>query len=392
MQDYVIVRINEKLIPEFQINYSAKTSSAKSSVISSWSQIKPSPTQELILILSSILVFSKVVKIPSKNEEVIKQSIPYTLEEYLSNELEDNHFAYKKLRENVFNVCVVAKDIVQKIILQLKNNQLNCKKLYSETFTLPASKETLSILGINDCFITNDNNSGTVLSANLIDRYIETSQATKVHLYSDKPPSIANDKIEYKQVDTALYQAKLLLDNSGVNLFQGQYNKSKEEQNKIKPWEKALGLAAILLISWLIINLYQLWNINNRIEEIKDKQQSLLVKLIPNASQSEKNDPYSAIQSRLKYAQTNKTNNNSNGFIRSLLYVGQTLTEHPQVKVASIRQRDNKLEIKIQSPNVSILNQFQASLEKTALARHVKTGTRESTKEGISSVITMEKL
>ena len=75
-----------------------------------------------------------------------------------------------------------------------------------------------------------------------------------------------------------------------------------------------------------------------------------------------------------------------------MLFVGQTLNQHQSIKVVSFRQRNNKLEIKIEALNTSVLNQFQADLEKIALSHHVKTGTRESTKAGISSVITMEKL
>ncbi len=391
MLDYVIVRINEKLIPELQINYNVNNSSAQSIAISSWSQIKLESHQELILILPAILVFSKEVKIPSKNEEVINQSLPFTLEENLSTEISDNHFAYEQSGENLFNVCVVAKEVMKEINLQLENNLLNCKKLYSEIFSLPASSEILSILNVNDYFIVNNNNTGTRLSAGLINQYIELSEATKIHVYTDKPLSLTSGIIEYKKVDTKLFQVKLLLNNRVVNLFQGIYNNKIDKKNKIKSWKKSLAIVVFLLVSWMVINVFQLWDFNQKINEIKNKQHDLLVKLIPNASKSEINDPYSAFQSRMKYVETRKTNN-SNGFIESLLFIGQTLIKHSTIQVVSIRQRDNKIEIKIHAPNVNKLNEFQASLETIALARHVKTGTRESTKDGIISVVTMEKL
>jgi general secretion pathway protein L len=390
MLDYVIVRINEKLIPEFQINYNAQNYIAQSFGISSWSQIKLESHQQLILILPAVLVFSKEVKIPSKNDEVIKQSLPYTLEENLSTEIEDNHFAYNQSGENLFNVCVVAKEVMQEINLQLEKNQLDCKKLYSETFSLPASSEILSILSIDNYFVVNNNNSGTRLSIELINYYIKQLVTKKIHVYTDKPLSLDSGIIEYKQVDTTLFQAKILLNNRVVNLFQGSYDKKTDKQNKIMPWKKSLAIVAFLLVSWLVINIFQFLSVSQKIDKINNKQHDLLIKLIPTASQSEINDPYSAIQSRLKYVETNKSSS-SNGFTQSLLFVGQTLIKHPTIKIVSIRQRDNKLEIKIHAPNVNKLNQFQASLEAIALARHVKTGTRESIKDGISSVVTMEK-
>ncbi len=391
MSDYVIVRINEQLVPEFQINYNTKIASVQSSAVSSWSQIKLQTHQELILVLPALLVFSKEVKIPSKNDEVIKQSLPYAIEENLSTEIEENHFAYCKSGENLFYVCVVAKKVMQEINLQLEKSQLECKKLYSEIFSVPASPEILSILSVDDYFIINNNNQGTRLTQQLVNNYISLTDTKKIQFYADKPVNLTSVAIEYKQVDIHLFQAKVLLNNRVVNLFQGLYDKDTDKENQIKPWKKSLTLVAVLVMSWLVINLFQLWNINQRIEEIKYKQHELLIKLIPNASSSELNNPYSAIQSRLKYVQTNKSNNR-NGFIESLLYVGQTLSHHQTIKIVSIRQRDNKIEIKINAPNVSKLNQFQESLEKIALTRHIRTGTREAAKGSVSSVITMEKL
>ncbi len=391
MLDTVIVRINEQLIPEFQITYKAKNSNAQRIEISSWSQINIQPHQELILILSGVLVFSKKVKIPSKNEDVIKQSLPFTVEENLSTELETNHFAYSQVSENLFNICVVAKKVMQEINNSLEKNQLICKKMYSEIFCLPASPQILSVLSLNNYFVVNANNRGTTLSIGLINHYIERTKAKLIHVYTDKPLKLQNDNIEYKLVNTESFQAKVLLNNKLVNLFQGVFDKETNKRNHKKPWKKSITIAAILMLSWLAIALLQLWDINQRLNDIKNKQHELLVKIIPDASQSEVNDPYSAIQSRLKITQSNN-NSNNNGFIQSLIFVGQALKQYPGIKIVSVRQRENKMEIKTLAPDVSMLNQFQASLEQIALARHVKTGTRESTKEGISSVITMEKL
>ncbi len=391
MLDTVIVRINEQLIPEFLITYNAKNSSARRIEISSWSDIKNYSYQEFILILSGVLVFSKKVKIPSKNEDVIKQSLPFTVEENLSTEIEANHFAYNQAGENLFNVCVVEKKVMQEINDNLEKNQLVCKKMYSEIFCLPASPQVLSVLSLDNYFVVNKNNRGTTLGAGLINQYIARTNAKLVHVYTDKPLKLENENVEFKQVNTESFQAQVLLNNKLINLFQGVFDKEINKNYQIKPWRKSIAIAVVLLLSWLGISLGQLWSLNQNINDIKNKQHDLLIKIIPDASQSEKNDPYSAIQSRLKYTQANK-NSNNNGFIQSLIFVGQALKQFPKVKIVSIRQRENKMEIKTLAPDVSLLNQFQASLEQIALARHVKTGTRESTKEGISSVITMEKL
>jgi len=99
MSEYVIVRINEKLIPELQINYNANTKIATSREISVWSDINLKNSEELLLIVSASIVFTRQITIPSKNEEIIRQSIPYALEELLATDIDDNHFAYRQLSD-----------------------------------------------------------------------------------------------------------------------------------------------------------------------------------------------------------------------------------------------------------------------------------------------------
>ena len=94
MSEYVIVRINENLIPEFQIKYNTSDNTVNKSKVLSWAHIKLENTQQLILIVYANLVLTTKVRIPSKNEEVIRQSIPFALEEELATDVDDNHFAY----------------------------------------------------------------------------------------------------------------------------------------------------------------------------------------------------------------------------------------------------------------------------------------------------------
>jgi general secretion pathway protein L len=134
MTEYVIVRINDKLIPEFQIKYNASDITAIKSKVLSWEHIKLQNTQKLILIVSAHLVLTTQVTIPSKNEEVIRQSIPFALEEEIASDVDENHFSYTQLEDQMFLVSVINKKIIEKIQSRLLNNNLVCKEIYSEIF------------------------------------------------------------------------------------------------------------------------------------------------------------------------------------------------------------------------------------------------------------------
>lgn len=393
MSDYVIVRINEKLIPEFQINYSATSNIASKSKLLSWADVSVKKTEKLMVMIAGSLVLTTEIKIPSKNDEVIRQSIPFALEELLANEIADNHYAYKQISEQNFLVSIIQSNIVEEINQQLLEVGLKCKALYSEIFSTPHRLELTSIALIDGYAIIRDGIVGTTVSENLIKSYVKNSDCDKQLIYSNKEVGIEPlPNATIKTIDTTLLQAVTLTATDGVNLYQGKYSPSDEGKSQANPWKNIAILGMVLAASWVVINTYQLWTVSSEIDEIKNKQARLLLELIPNASKTERRDPYSAIRSRLKSTQNQQSNNNNASFIQSLAYIGQTLASHPSIQIQSLRQRGTKLEVSLKTQDTGKLNAFQSGLKKNVLAMSVKTGTREVSNDGVSSIITMESL
>ncbi|MCF6319708.1 MAG: type II secretion system protein GspL [Proteobacteria bacterium] len=391
MSDYVIVRINEKLIPEFQINYNANTKIANSRPVSVWSDIVLEHKEKLILIISASIVLTQKIKIPSKNEEIIRQSIPYALEELLANDIDDNHFAYRQMSEQNFLVSVIQTSAMEVIQKELKNNGLDCQQMVSEIFAVPYHLGKISIISLNNYHIIREEYTGTTVRTSMLKAYIASSRIDKQILYAQ--PELDTSEFpnaEIKKIDTTLLHAMTVTSQDSVNLLQAQFSQKDDKAQTKKPLRKMLILMVMLMVSWLAINIYSLWDISADINELKDRQEKLLLELIPNASETEKRDPYSAILSRLKISQNNKPTNGKGGFIQSLHYIGQTLLDHPTIQVQSLRQRNSKLEVSVRTTDMSKLNAFQSSLEKNVWAMRVKTGTREVSNNGVSSVITME--
>ncbi len=391
MSEYVIVRINEKLIPELQINYNSHTKLANSRAVSVWSDIVLKPKEKLILTISASIVLTRKVKIPSKNEEIIRQSIPYALEELLANDIDDNHFAYWQLSEQNFLVSVIQKSAMEVIQNELNSNGLDCQQAVSEIFTVPYHLGKISIISLNNYHIVREEYTGTTVRKSMLKAYIESSSLDKQILYVHPELDISEcPNAEIKKIDTTLLQAMTVISGDSVNLLQAEFSQKDDKAQAKNPLRKMLALTVVLLVSWLAINIYSLSDISAQINELKDRQEKLLLELIPNASNTEKRDPYSAIQSRLKISQNNEPINGKGGFIQSLHYIGQTLLDHPTIQVQSLRQRNSKLEVSVRTNDMSKLNAFQSSLEKNVLAMRIKTGTREVSNNSVSSVITME--
>ncbi|VAW34670.1 hypothetical protein MNBD_GAMMA01-955 [hydrothermal vent metagenome] len=393
MSNYVIVRLNDKLTPEFQINYNTTTKIAQKSKISSWAEIKSQKGETLILLLAANIVLTTQVKIPSKNEEVIRQSIPFAIEEELATDVSENHFAYMQLSEQNFLVSVVNKNIMEQIHQQLVATGLKCSSLYPEIFSCPSQINTTSLYVTDNYVVIRDNNNGTTINQDMLATYLKLSTSSNHIVYASEQLKFAEDSnITLKKTNLTVLQAQTICSENAVNLFQGQYVQSQDRKKSVNPWMRLTLLILVLVTSWLIMNVSQLWQLTTEIDSIKQDQRTLLLQLVPDASLTEKNDPYSAILSRLKLSQNTHKGNSAQGFIVALTYVGQTLVQHPAIEIQSLRQRNTKLEINLQAQNVSQLNQFQSSLEDNIYSMRVKTGTRNTNKDGVSSIITLEQL
>ncbi len=389
----MIVRVNDKLIPEFLIKFNSSQLIAQKSDISSWAEVKQDINEKLIVIISANLVLSKQVTIPSKNDEVIRQSIPFAIEEELASDIELNHFAYNKDSNNNIMVSVVNRQIIADITLEITEHDLTCHALYSEVFSCPRQVDMVSLCVFEKYIIVRDDTGGTAILPQLLNNYLKLSQNKQKVIFSQKEIKIkSSDNVITKVTDMALLQSQTVTASNAVNLLQGEYAQNHDNTKKVNTSKRLALLVFLLISSWIFINSFELWQLSSSINNLKESQKSLLIKLVPNAGESEVNDPYSAMLSRLKLNENSQSNDSKKGFIQALIYVGQTLQQHPVVEIISLRQRNSKLEVKLQASDVTSLNQFQQSLEKTAYSMQVKTGTRDSTNDGFSSIITMEQL
>lgn len=393
MSNFVIVRINDKLIPEFLIKYNSTEKIAQKSNISSWADVNQESKEKLIVLLSANLVFSSQVNIPSKNDEIIRQSIPFTIEEELATDIELNHFAYKKNANQDLWVSVVNTQILEELLVKIDQNDLSCHAIYSEVYSCPHQKGMTTLCVFKKYIIIRDDNNGTTVKPEMLNKYLKLSKNKQRVLFSQTDLKIKSHKsVINKTIDMAILQAQTICSGEGVNLLQEKFAQDQSNIKRVNPWKKLAILCLLLIGSWLFINIFQIWKLNDNINTLKESQKTLLTKLIPTASQTELNDPYSAVLSRLKLNQESQVNNYNKGFIQALIYVGKTLQQHPTIEIMSLRQRASKLEVKLQASDVSSLNQFQQSLEKSAYSMRVKTGTRDSNNDGFSSIITMEQL
>lgn len=393
MPQFHFLQIDQAMLPKALLTYDEQSRSCQAQIIDQWSapQLRQQP---LILMLPAQWVYCTETQVPSKNPEVLQQSIPFAVEEQLSNELEDNHFAFYALGERLQKVAVIEQQQLNRLKQKLDQYGISAPQIYSETHFYPTADDTILLWRENDenliCFGQYDSMKvRTAQLTDLINSFAHNRQFIQSNIELDQTtlPEQLTIKPKIDLADCCQH----LLNSSPVNLKPASWNQ-KQQHNKTRKRRFAMLLTTALIISWIGISSYRIVSLNQEINELKQQQVELFSQQFTDAGNSELLDPYAAFKSRFKRLHSGTTANHSI-FLTAIDAIGKAYQSHrSQITPQALRLSDNKIELQITAANLTQINNFQRSLQNAAGKYKVLIGLNEQDQEQYKSIITMEPL
>lgn len=393
MSVFHILQVNQAMLPKALLAYNEQSHDCQIQTIEHWSapQLRQQP---LILILPAQWTYCTETQVPSKNPEVLQQSIPFAIEEQLSNELEDNHFAFNPLTERSQKVAVIEQQQLNQLKQKLDQNGISVLKIYPENHFYPTTDDSILLWRDHDenliCFGQHD--SMKVQDAQvteLIGGFAQNYQFIQSNVKLD--PTTLPEQLEIKPQIELADCCQHLLNSSPVNLKPAAWNQ-KKQRNKTQKRRFAMLLAIALIVSWIGISGYRIINLNREIADLKQQQSTLFTQQFKDAANSELLDPYAAFQSRLKRLNSGSTTNHSI-FLTAIDAIGKAYQGHQnQITPQALRLNDDKLELQVTASSLTQINNFQRSLQNAAGKYKVLIGLNEQDQGQYKSVITMEPL
>src|SRR5690606_1933632 len=101
--------------------------------------------KDVIVLLPNSWVYLTMSRVPSKSAEVLKQSIPYSIEDELANEVEANDYAWFSHSEKLQAVAVISQKKRQAVYQWMRQRRLPVKAMYSAVVCCPANPECLVV-------------------------------------------------------------------------------------------------------------------------------------------------------------------------------------------------------------------------------------------------------
>ncbi len=369
------MRINAEGSPRCLYAYDAQSQACSTTAVEAWDDEQLSSLSLLILLPASWLYHTQT-QVASKNNELLSKSIPYAVEEELSNEVEDNYFAFKLNEDGTQNVVAIEKQRLDQVNEQIKAQQLNVVGIYSEVDWIPAKATVISIWSdAENSLLRFGVDQAMNVPNHQINQLLPVFGQQANSILCNQAALISSQELPVKEGLSEAVCCQYLIQQQAVNLYVDELKQGRVDQEQ-DSWRLVKWLTAVLMLSWLGIQLFQLTRLSQDIDAIKQQQKDLFQQNHPDAANAELMDPFAALQSRLKINDS-QPDGRRNVLIEAVHHLGMASQQQQQISINGLRLIDQQLEIQIAAANMTQINGFHQSLQSLAPEFTVRIGVNE---------------
>ena len=346
--------------------------------------------RRVIVLVPSAEVLTTSVDIPVKGAK-LQAALPYALEEYLAEDVEDLHFASGTRRSSGHTpVSVVSHERVKEWLATLEYADIVPDSLVAETYGLARIPGTISMLLADNLVFINDGadielvmqdvSPGDALAAigaldeqppeGDEDQPVSTPMPRHVLVYCEPGDDerYQHDWIamrhELDSVDVKLLPdgvmprlAVTVATGAGVNLLQGDYAPRKEYSGLFRPWKYAAMLAVAFALVGISAKALDYYLMSKQEAELKALFNTEYRQILPGAPETD--DPAAVIESlrrRIGNVETPPL------FLQSMEQLGRAMQQNGDARIQAISFRAGVIDLRVSAPDVATLDGIQRSI------------------------------
>lgn len=341
----------------------------------------------IIVLVPSAEVLTTSVDIPVKGAK-LQAALPYALEEFLADDVDDLHFAAGSRRASGHTpVSVVSRSNMEIWQNLLDEAGVVPNSIVAESYGLARIPGTISMLIAEDQVFINDGanvelvmqgvSPGDALAAiGALDDGLEAeadSESETMHLprhvliYCEQAAEerYQHDWIAMRQeldsVDIKLLPdgvmprlAVTVATGTGINLLQGQYAAAKEYSGLFKPWKYAAALLVTFIVVAIGAKATDYYRLTQQEEELRQMFNTEYRQVIPGAQDTD--DPARVVESLKRRAGTATA---TPVFLQSLEQLSRAVSQNRAAKIQAISFRAGVVDLRLTAPDVATLDSIQ---------------------------------
>jgi general secretion pathway protein L len=326
--------------------------------------------------------------IPGSNRQKLLRALPYALEDQLTVDVEDLHFALgPSLGEDRYAVVVIAIERMEAILEACREAEMDVGRIIPEQLAIPCPDSGTCVVIDNDValvrtgrhagYAIDTGNLGLLLSRQ---QPQEEESAPELRIYNAAGTDLPDLGAAAGTAVVEEYHGStlgLLAEGSaspGIDLLQGPYSRSQEWGKLWRPWR---ATAALLLAGFVVshavmgVEYYRLSKereaLGNRIEETY-RQAFPAAKRVVN--------PRAQMQQQLD--QLLRLQGGGDGFMTLLARAGDVLRTNKAIEISGASFRAGRLDVDLTANNLQVLDELKQTLAGKGLVVEIQSATTDA--------------
>jgi general secretion pathway protein L len=325
------------------------------------------------------------VSLPNSNINRLRKIVPFTLEEYILDDIDDVHFSIGHIEKNESTpVAVIQKKLLSDNLKAIEKLGLSPTVMVADCLCIPFDEKTWTIFIEDDtALIRTEKDTGfsctTDILVLMLSQYLKEDNVIQpVNLKSYNVPQelqseIMNipfeSEVEFSTFDVSgntemLFLEQYLENTPSLNLLQGSYSRRQKMGQHFRPWIPLVGLVAAYLVLALIIDIVNYNKLSSNLTALKQEQVKIFKRAFPDAKKIV--NPRIQMESRLKDLRK-RSGKNASSATTMLAYTAKILRKYKIVGIKTVRYRDSQMDIDVQLTNLQVLDTLKEKLTNNGL-------------------------
>jgi general secretion pathway protein L len=342
-----------------------------------------------VVLLNSQCLHINQLQLPTQNLQKMLKAVPYAIEEFIAEDVENFHFVIARSKHNnLVAVVGIDKVTLQSIIQVFQQANITVEKIIPDILCLAADEQQWVCLNYLDMFyLQTDRLNGIVLTNDILPYILnkklqdeaqnttEQKLPKKILLFTEQENTTAFDQLQLDNLSNdenpekinIVYNKHPLVVFCGhykqalpLNLLQHEFKNKRKSSGLWQHWRLAASLAAIWLVLNIALSHFQYAQIESKNNITKAQIEQLYKKTFPGSRKII--NPRVQMEQKLNELKSG-TGNSNNGLIFLLAESFGTLSsDKTNITLQSLTFRNNRMDIGLDSSNLQAIENLNKNL------------------------------
>lgn len=339
--------------------------------------------RKIVILLPIEQLYITSVAVQTKNKKQLEKAIPYALEDDLTEDIENLHFALGKRKDTgEIPVIVISKLHLDHLIKVLSGVNILPDVITADIYGLDWDEGQWTFC-IDDGHMLARTEQWNGFGCDTSDfkdfmnaALNEQDEApNKIYVYSHPDENLDDvhtlPNVELDDFWSPSAFIKGFNEEACINLLQSEYVKADKQHKTIRPWKIAAALAAI----WVTISMGQTAFEYSQLNALDKKLTAEINQVFKRTFPDVKNVVNARVQmeQRIKALSSSGETKNTANFLKFLHQSGYELYKDPDISITDLQFKNNELSLDIKTKNIQVLEAVKSKLQSKNINAELQT-------------------